>query len=805
MLSVNKTDRLVFDLRMNQIDYSKEKEESLRKNISDKYGVPLRNVEINFIPETIGEDGEKLSLASDVIENIQDPAFQVALFEEYIKSKGLEDIDFEMIKSIDSQINSMVDFDAYSSYKSYKFKYVKWDNYLSYGKGNFFDFTKLNGLVLLNGQPENQCGKTTFAIDLLRFALFGKAHKSPDLGSVFNIYRPEDTEVMVEACIEIDDADYVIRRTITRPPLSKRTEKSKAKQKIEYFKVINGQYQAMENCVGENGAETNTIIRDSVGSVEDYNLIISATSKSLGDLLEMGQTDKGRLFSRWLGLLSIERKEEVAKNFWKNNVFPKLLSNTYNKATIESEINEFEICFEANELFIKKENEEIEKSKELISEYDRRKNEQMSRRKEVNSDIVGIDITTIENQIADKLSQLETKRAEMRGLKAEYDTLKDAKFDPSDLERQNKKIERLTESIHKMEIANASIKTQIKAKRDEIARIVALIDGGKCPTCGQTINVSEQNGHISEHNKEIERMISSGVANKKDIDTMKASLDETRKQVDALIAEQERHAKKTRLELCMIALKNNIDVLKLEITELNRKKEGLENNIEAIRLNGEINAMIKTIEMSIKAETETKEGHIRQIEAYKNENKGFEKEIKKRHEVLKVLSDEAKTILHWNLYHELVGKNGIVKIVLKRALPVINNEVDRLLSGLCDFKVELSVSDDNKVCIDLVRGGQRMDLGTCASGFETVMASIALRHSLACIATLPKPNFTVLDEVLDGVAVSNYDNVKELFMRMGGSYDFIIHITHNELLTDWHNMNISVTKGDDMVSKIALR
>ena len=97
MLNVNKTDRLVFDLRMNQIDYSKEKEESLRKKISEKYGVPLKNVEINFIPEVIGEDGEKLSLASDVIENIQDPKFQVALFEEYIKAKGLEDIDFEMI------------------------------------------------------------------------------------------------------------------------------------------------------------------------------------------------------------------------------------------------------------------------------------------------------------------------------------------------------------------------------------------------------------------------------------------------------------------------------------------------------------------------------------------------------------------------------------------------------------------------------------------------------------------------------------------------------------------------------------
>ena len=41
---------------------------------------------------------------------------------------------------------------------------IKFDNFLSYGENNFFDFTKLNGMVLLNGEPANQSGKTTFAL-----------------------------------------------------------------------------------------------------------------------------------------------------------------------------------------------------------------------------------------------------------------------------------------------------------------------------------------------------------------------------------------------------------------------------------------------------------------------------------------------------------------------------------------------------------------------------------------------------------------------------------------------------------------
>ena len=123
MVKANKTDKLVFDLRMHQIEYNKQKEESLRKEIADKYGVPQKNVDINFIPITVDEHGDTVSLAKDVIDNIQDPRFQVSLFKEYIETKGLENIDFSEIEAIDSQVNALVNFDSYSSYRSYKFKY----------------------------------------------------------------------------------------------------------------------------------------------------------------------------------------------------------------------------------------------------------------------------------------------------------------------------------------------------------------------------------------------------------------------------------------------------------------------------------------------------------------------------------------------------------------------------------------------------------------------------------------------------------------------------------------------------------
>ena len=801
MVKVKKTDRLIFDLKLHQVDRNEEKKEALRREISDKYGVPIDNVEVNFVSITVDENGNKVSLASDIVNNIQNPAFQQSLFPQYLSLKGITDVNMDSIIAIDNQVNDYVDFDSYSKYKSYKFKYAKWDNYLSYGKGNYFDFSKLNGLVLLNGYPENQCGKTTFAIDLLRFALFGKAQKVPKLEKIFNVYMPKETEAMVEVCIEIDGMDYVIRRTVTRPPLNKRTAKSKCKQKVEYFKLINGAYETI-GCEGENTAETNNIIRDSVGGVDDYNLIISATAKSLGDIFDMGQTDKGELFSRWLGLQTLERKSDVAKELWKKNISPSLLSNKYDRGTLEGENADFDAIIGEDGRKIEETQTSMASHDTRIVELNAQKVEVLSGKREIKDGLDKLDFETIDARCASENDELGRKRAQMRGYKDEYAGVKDAAFDVDAYEELKKLISDINESIHGLNVQNAEIKAEIGALRKDNERIQGLIDGKRCPTCGQTINTDEQNGHISENNAHIKELIERGVENKKQIEALTSRMAEKTTEQSKMENERDRLSKKNELELKMTAVKANIDALKLKINELARQRSEIETNEDNIRHNNAINIRVANIDEEIKVEQKLKEDCIRTIEGYKSEIKRYGDEIDKRKKIIEKLAEEEVIIRNWSIYQELVGKNGIVKIVLKMALPILNNEIERLLNGLCDFKVVVSVSDDNSVCLDMERQGQKLDIGTSASGFEATMASLAVRHALSCIATLSRPNFTVYDEILGGVAVSNYENVRELFNRMAKSYDFILHITHNEMISDWHNETITVTKDKDGVSVI---
>ena len=789
MIQVNPTDKLVFDLEMHQIDFNEQKKQSLRKEISEKYGVPVKNVEINFVPITIDENGDKISLASDIITNIQDPKFQQSLFKEFLEIKKIEDIDFDKLIDIDKRVNAFIDFDTYSKYKPYKIKYLKWDNYLSYGKGNYFDFTKLKGLVLLTGQPENTSGKTTLAIDLLRFALFGKAEKSPTLDSVFNTYLEEETEVKVEAGIEIEGCDYVIRRTITRPTLKKRTAKSKAKQKVEYFRLINGDYEEIENCEGESGTQTNNIIRETVGNVEDFDLVISATAYSLGNLLRMGQTDKGKLFSRWLGLMSIEEKEKIAKDLWKKES-AQLLSNHYNKATLESEITDMKTVIDNDNKRIIECQDKLNKSSDKLENYNKEKIDIIKNRKQIKEELIKIDVATIENRMSLLNADLTNNRGKMSVKKERYMQIKDSVFD---VNAYNK----IKEEQRQIEIEQAELRTKITALKEDNKRIEGLIEKKTCPTCGHEIDLIEQNTFIEKNNTLINQMVSKGVENKN-------KLTKIIEQINIMETKRSEENELNRLKPEMSAIKVQIDNIKLQLNELARQKEEIETNKENIRYNNEIDNKIRLVDENIRVETRLKEEQIREIQNFKNEVTSYTKQIEERNNVIKKLAEEEKLIRLWNCYNELVGKNGIIKLVLKRALPILNNEIERLLNGLCDFEVKLSIDDSNKVCINLIRDGVSMNLETAASGWENTVSSIALRSALSNICVFARPNIVTYDEVLAGVSSENAENIFKLFGRILPNYDCIIHICHDTTLQDYHNKTLIVTK-ENNISKVVLK
>ena len=93
---------------------------------------------------------------------------------------------------------------------------------------------------------------------------------------------------------------------------------------------------------------------------------------------------------------------------------------------------------------------------------------------------------------------------------------------------------------------------------------------------------------------------------------------------------------------------------------------------------------------------------------------------------------------------------------------------------------------------------KKLDLGICASGFESTISSLALRCALGNIANFSSPNFVCFDEILSGISADNMENIISLYKRVLCNYDFILHICHDTTLVDYHDSIITVTKKNNV-------
>ena len=211
---------------------------------------------------------------------------------------------------------------------------------------------------------------------------------------------------------------------------------------------------------------------------------------------------------------------------------------------------------------------------------------------------------------------------------------------------------------------------------------------------------------------------------------------------------------------------------------------------------------INNNEVHLKSKRTQKENNIRDIFAKENEIESFKKNIEERNDIIEKIAKEEIVVKNWKIYLELVGKNGISKMVFRKTLPIINAKLSQLLSDVCDFDVEVGINVKNDVMFYLVKDGVRSDL-TSGSGFEKTAASLALRSVLAELSTIPRAAGVLLDEVTGRVAEENLENIHKLILKIARNYDFVFIISHLDSVKSWADSNIVVEKVDN-ISKIKI-
>ena len=786
------SDQSIIEVNWNvlPVDYTKEMEKNIKVKCAKKYGVPESNVKVNPNFIMINENGEKIALTNDTIVNIQDPKFQVKIFKQYLEINNVENFDWEYIKSIDAEINSEIDYNVYDKYKKYSLKWIKWSNFLSYGKDNYFDFTKLKGMVLVNGKPSNQSGKTTFSIELLRFLLFGKTSKFKTLEGNFNVNLPEETEMTVEGQIEIDGENFIIKRIVSRPSLKKRSSKSKVQQKVEYYKVLdNGDteelYDVIENCQEESGLKTNIAIKEAIGNEQDFDLVICATNENLRDLINFKETERGRLLSRWIGLLPIEEKERIAKEKYKLRS-SKFISNVYNRETLDGEINDYSVLIENITKECNEKNTLLKNITNSIVSYREELNKLLESKKEVDNSLISFDINSHLNEI---------ERIKTEGIR--HKTKKE-----QDLEMLKEIPENVdySEEIYKKKIEErALLKSEIASLKRDIERLkkeIATLESSEyCPTCHRKYDNVDNSTIIKAKKDEIDEIILTGKANREKLDKIEIEISEIEKN-------KELYDKKNKLDIEIKSLNLLMDNLRNKLINANTQTKLYQKNKDSIDFNNNIKIKINNLNARIETEEKSKDNILKEIHEMQATIVSYTNEIKRRKDFIDKIKEEETVKRNWGIYLDMVGKNGITKMILRNTLPIINAELKRLLTDICNFEVEISINERNEVSFSYSKdGGPKVNIsGT--SGLEETISSLALRAVLANISTMPKLNFVVLDELWGCVADDNLSKLKPFIDRILSSYDFILQVSHNPLIADWHDSVITVYQ-DSNVSKIS--
>jgi len=616
---------------------------------------------------------------------------------------------------------------------------------------------------------------SVISIDLLLFLFFNTTTKSKVNADIFNQYT-DVNEVKVKGYVTIDDNDYEITRTITRKKA--KTGEWNVKSDLDYRKI--GVENGNEN--EEQRAATEKIIKSAIGSQEDFLSTILTTGNNLEELIESKPTARGQILTRFLGLEALKQKEDICKNMY-TEWSKKLISNTYNITQLDIDNTNYQTSIDDS-------NTEIKRLEIELKDYELKLKElQDSRDKlllSMNNDIDQELINTNPDTVKKEITELTKKRDEA---KKSGDAL--IVKEPSEyyLEDDHKKLSGEITDLFVVKGTNVAA----------ISRNEKLIEnfekGTVCPTCKRAF---EDVDHTEEINRIREEIKTQNEFDK----TTKEKIEELQKKETKFSALKTEYDEYEKNKLRKSKFELEYDQKVLEITTKNLLLEKYENSKKKL----EENKKIEADAMLLKVQLESKNGDIKQtntsIDKHKNNITNMTEKINTNKELIKKIKAEEEYVVVFKTYLTIYGKNGISKVIMKNMIPLLNQELQRILSDSCHFSLELSINEKNELEFLMIDNETRIVKSlSSGSGYEKTISSLALRSVLTKISSLPKPNIVVMDEFDGKIADENLPMVGEFFKKIKNYFEHIILITHRPLIRNWGD-NIITIKKEDNVSSI---
>ena len=150
----------------------------------------------------------------------------------------------------------------------------------------------------------------------------------------------------------------------------------------------------------------------------------------------------------------------------------------------------------------------------------------------------------------------------------------------------------------------------------------------------------------------------------------------------------------------------------------------------------------------------------------------------------------------YEYYLDAIKRDGVPYELISETIPIVENEVNNILSQIVDFSAKLEVDGKNINTRIHYDSGNNWPL-ELSSGMERFISALALRVALINVSNLPRPYFLAIDE---GFGVLDSDNLNSLYMLfdyLKTQFKFVMVISHIDAMRDLMDTLVEIKKEND--------
>jgi len=734
------------------------------------------------------------SSSSNIIDNtnfnlsdVSDVDYQNKLITEYLNNKNFNPSKdtLDKIYKINKDLNATLEKESVVRNIRWKPKKFEFDNMFSYGEENVIDFTKMHNVVGLFAN--NASGKSSI-LSALSFCIFDKCDRAFKASHILN------TQKMSFRCkfnFEVNGVDFFIERK------GNADKKGNVKVDVKFWKEEGGKVVELN---GEARRSTNDIIRDYVGTYDDFILtVLSIQNNKVGSFVDMGQTERKDLLAQFMGLTvfdslyndaSDKTKEinSLLKNFKNTDYTQKLLN-------LNSDIENFSGS-------LRNENVNLEKLTDKRESENERLLEETKKIINVNGNIV--DIVSLEskkvslsNSISIQSSSLDSYKNQLSSIEStfkEYDDIIKS-YDIEDITTKYDSLKELESSLSQKEQGIEKKKIVVTSKLQKLKKLEEHKYDPNCTFCTTNVFVKDAiktREELESDKVEAQNLVGEYTNLKNKVNELSYIKDDWKKYNDTHKLHVETQSKINKLNNEILKMSNKISSDQNSLINIENQIEEYYNNKDAIEFNKTIKETIDVIKSNIKTIDFEIKNVNNNIISYNTKISGLEeqrKTIQKSIEDVKVLEVEYEA---YQLYTNAISRDGIPYELISQALPTIEKEVNNILNQIVEFTVILQ-TDGKNVTTHINYEDKRWPL-ELASGMERFVSSLAMRVALINISNLPRPNFIAIDEGFGCADADNLSSMGALFAFLKTNFDFVWIISHLDSMRDMVDNRLEIKK-----------